>query len=55
VLPAKFSAPRLPAIHPRPRLLRQIDRARARSLVWIEGQAGSGKNVLAATMSARGA
>jgi len=47
-LAAKLSAPRISAVHPRPRLLRLIDGARARSLVWIEGPAGSGKTTLAA-------
>jgi DNA-binding SARP family transcriptional activator len=47
-LAAKLSAPRISAIHPRPRLLDLIDEARGRSLVWIEGPAGSGKTTVAA-------
>jgi LuxR family maltose regulon positive regulatory protein len=48
VLPAKLQSPRLPQIHPRPRLIRLLDRASDRPLIWIEGAAGSGKTTLAA-------
>jgi ATP/maltotriose-dependent transcriptional regulator MalT/DNA-binding SARP family transcriptional activator len=44
---AKLSMPKPSAIHSRARLLRAIDSAAGRSLVWIHGPAGSGKTTLA--------
>jgi LuxR family maltose regulon positive regulatory protein len=46
---AKITKPRLAEVVPRERLFRRLDRARARSLVWISGPAGSGKTTLAAS------
>lgn len=46
---AKLTAPTLPALVPRPRLLKLLDRARKRKLVWIEAIPGSGKTSLVAS------
>lgn len=47
-LPAKFSAPRLPAVARRERLVRRMDAARDLPCAWICGPGGCGKTTLAA-------
>jgi hypothetical protein len=46
---AKLTPPRLPTIIPRPRLFRELDRARKRPIVWITAPPGAGKTTLVAS------
>lgn len=46
---AKLTPPTLPKIVPRPRLFRELDRARKRSIVWITAPPGAGKTTLVAS------
>ncbi len=45
----KLSPPRIARVFARERLFRALDRARARSVVWIEAPPGAGKTALLAT------
>ena len=47
--PAKTCPPRLFAVHPRERLFRRLDDARAQAVVWIAGPPGAGKTALVAS------
>ena len=46
---AKLTPPTLPAVLPRPRLFRLLDRARQRPFVWITAPAGAGKTTVVAS------
>src|SRR5262245_60753495 len=46
---AKTSPPRLFAVHPRERLFKRLDEARAHAAVWIAGPPGAGKTALVAS------
>jgi LuxR family transcriptional regulator, maltose regulon positive regulatory protein len=46
---AKLTPPTLQKIIPRPRLLRELDRARKRPIVWITAPPGAGKTTLVAS------
>lgn len=48
-LPSKLTPPTLPKIVPRPRLFRELDRARARPVIWITAPPGAGKTTLVAS------
>lgn len=48
-LSAKLTPPTLPKIVQRPRLLRELDRARKRPIVWITAPPGAGKTTLVAS------
>ncbi|NGZ11172.1 MAG: hypothetical protein CV088_17650 [Nitrospira sp. LK70] len=48
-LPSKLTPPTLPKIVPRPRLFRELDRARTRPIIWITAPPGAGKTTLAAS------
>lgn len=47
-LPSKLTPPTLPKIVPRPRLFRELDRARTRPIIWITAPPGAGKTTLVA-------
>jgi LuxR family maltose regulon positive regulatory protein len=46
---AKITRPTLPKVFTRERLLKLLDQARERSVIWITGPAGSGKTTLVAS------
>lgn len=48
-LPSKLTPPTLPKIVPRPRLFRELDRARTRPIIWITAPPGAGKTTLVAS------
>ena len=48
-LPSKLTPPRLPKIVSRPRLFRELDRARTRPIIWITAPPGAGKTTLVAS------
>ncbi len=48
-LPSKLTPPRLPKIVLRPRLFRELDRARTRPIIWITAPPGAGKTTLVAS------
>jgi len=48
-LPSKLTPPTLPKIVLRPRLFRELDRARTRPIIWITALPGAGKTTLVAS------